>query len=66
MGEIAPDPELKHAMKDKIYLRFAERSVAVENKIHAAGRTFEKIAPWLALAVLALFAFAYYYVETLH
>ena len=53
-------------MKDKIYLRFSERNVAVENEIHRAGRRFDRIAPFLALAVLALFVFAYFYVEGMH
>ena len=43
---------------DEIYARFAERSVGVENRIHDFRIGFDKIAPYLALAVLAIFAIA--------
>ena len=46
------------AMSDEIYARFAERSVGVENRIHDFRIGFDKIAPYLALAVLAIFAIA--------
>ena len=42
------------AMSDEIYARFAERSVGVENRIHDFRIGFDKIAPYLALAVLAI------------
>ena len=45
-------------MSDEIYARFAERSVGVENRIHDFRIGFDKIAPYLALAVLAIFAIA--------
>lgn len=50
------------ALSDRIYQRFAERSVGVENAIHAVRQGFDRIAPFLALAVLALFAFSVWYV----
>lgn len=49
-----------YALSDEIYARFAERSVGVENKIHAVRIGFDKIAPYLALAVLIFFAVAVY------
>ena len=45
-------------MSDEIYARFAERSVGVENRIHDFRIGFDKIAPYLALTVLAIFAIA--------
>ena len=62
-AELQPPTVLQGTMSDRIYKRFEERSVGVENAIHGARRTFDRIAPWLALAVLALFAFAYWYTE---
>lgn len=53
-------------MNDRIWQRFSERSVGFENSIHQARRTFDRIAPWLALAALALFAFAYWYTDHIH
>lgn len=50
--------DAEQAMSDRVYVRFAERSVGVENRIHAARSRFDRLAPWLALAALALFAFA--------
>ena len=52
-------------MNDRIYTRFAERSVGVENAIHDARNAFDRALPYLALGVLALFAFAVWYVKSL-
>ena len=48
---------------DRIYQRFAERSVGVENAIHAVRQVFDRVAPFLALGVLALFALSLWYVS---
>lgn len=50
-------------MSDRIYTRFAERSVGVENAIHDARNAFDRALPYLAAAVLALFALAIWYVS---
>lgn len=50
-------------LSDRIYERFAERSVGVENKIHGLRSAFDRAAPYLALAVLALFAFSVWFVS---
>ncbi|MBQ7887923.1 MAG: hypothetical protein IJ313_13700 [Clostridia bacterium] len=50
-------------MNDRIYTRFAERSVGVENAIHDARNAFDRALPYLALAVLAIFALAVWYVR---
>ena len=50
-------------MNDRIYTRFAERSVGVENAIHDARNAFDRALPYLALAVFALFAAAIWYVK---
>lgn len=53
----------QYVMGDRIAERFAERSVGVENAIHDARNLFDRAAPWLALGVLALFAFAVWFVR---
>ncbi|MBQ8617174.1 MAG: hypothetical protein IJ418_06620 [Clostridia bacterium] len=50
-------------MSDRIYTRFAERSVGVENAIHDARNAFDRALPYLAAAVLAVFAAAVWYVR---
>ncbi len=50
-------------MNDRIYTRFAERSVGVENAIHDARNAFDRALPYLAAAVLAVFAAAIWYVK---
>lgn len=50
-------------MNDRIYTRFAERSVGVENAIHDARNAFDRALPYLALAVFAIFALAVWYVK---
>ena len=50
-------------MNDRIYTRFAERSVGVENAIHDARNAFDRALPYLAAAVLAVFALAIWYVK---
>ena len=62
---IAHTDEDAQALSDRVYERFAERSVGVENAIHAVRQGFDRIAPYLALAVLALFAFSVWYVGRL-
>ena len=57
--------EAADTMNGNIWQRFSERSVGFENKVHSARRRFDRVAPWLALAVLALFIAAYFYVEGL-
>lgn len=52
-------------MNDRIYTRFAERSVGVENAIHDARNAFDRALPYLAAAVLAVFALAVWYVRRL-
>lgn len=55
----------QYVMSDRIVERFAERSVGVENFIHDARNLFDRVAPWLALAVLALFAVSVLYTGSL-
>ena len=50
--------EEAQAISDRVYDRFSERSVALENRLHAIRSRFDRIAPYLALAVIALFLFA--------
>jgi len=53
----------QYVMNDRIAERFSERSVGVENAIHDARNLFDRAAPWLALGVLALFAFSVWFVS---
>lgn len=62
LGQLSHPEEDAQALSDRVYERFAERSVGVENAIHAVRQVFDRIAPFLALAVLALFAFSVWYV----
>ena len=50
-------------LSDRIYERFAERTVSVENVIHDLRNGFDRIAPYLAAAALALCAYAVWYVK---
>ena len=50
-------------MNDRIYTRFAERSVGVENAIHDARNAFDRALPYLAAAVLFIGALAIWYVK---
>lgn len=45
-------------MLDEIYLRFQERSVGLENRLLHLRSTLDRLAPWLALAVVLLCAAA--------
>ena len=65
LGQISLSEQDAQALSDRVYERFAERSVGVENAIHAVRQSFDRIAPLLALAVLALFALSVWYVSRL-
>lgn len=58
LESICLSPEDAQAISDRVYDRFSERSVALENRLHAIRSRFDRIAPYLALAVIALFLFA--------
>ncbi|MDO5298066.1 MAG: hypothetical protein Q4F18_01455 [Clostridia bacterium] len=58
---IALTQEEADALSDRIYDRFSERNVALENSIHGLRSSFDRAAPLLALGVLALFALAIWY-----
>ena len=58
---VAQEEDDVQRLSDRVYERFAERSVGVENAIHAVRQGFDRVAPFLALAVLALFAFSIWY-----
>ena len=58
---IIPPEGMLSSLSDRVYDRFAERSVRLENRLHAIHAGFERAAPFLALAVLALFAFAWWF-----
>ena len=50
-------------LSDRIYERFSERTVSVENVIHDLRNGFDRIAPYLAAVVFALCAYAVWYVK---
>lgn len=51
------------SLNDRIYERFSERTVSVENFIHDLRNGFDRIAPYLAAVVFALCAYAVWYVK---
>ena len=55
---IVLSPEEAQLLCDRVYDRFSERDVRLENQLHALHARFERAAPLLALCVLALFALA--------
>ena len=59
-GVIFGEDELS-LLSDRVYERFAERSVGVENAIHEVRIRFDRAAPYLALAVLLFFAFCIWF-----
>lgn len=62
---VVPTEEDAQVLNDRIYERFSQRSVGVENAIHALRQGFDRIAPLLALGVPALFALSVWYVSRL-
>ena len=48
-------------LSDRVYDRFAERSVSVENAIHEARIRFDRLAPFLAIAVFLFFLFCIWF-----
>lgn len=52
-------------MNDRIYERFAERSVGVENVIHDLRNAFDRAAPFLALLALAVCILSIWYVRSI-
>ena len=62
---VMPTEDEALIMSDRIYTRFAERSVGVENAIHDARNAFDRALPYLLAAVLAVFALAVWYVSHL-
>ena len=60
---VCPPPGYADQLGDRIYDRFSQRSVGVENRLHALRIGFGKAAPWLALLVLAFFGFCVWYVS---
>lgn len=55
------DEAAQEDLGDRLYLRFAERSVAFETRMLDMRHGFDRVAPYLALAVLVLFACALAY-----
>ena len=49
--------EALRLISDRVYDRFSERNVRLENAIHGFRERFDRAAPFLALLVLAFFAF---------
>lgn len=63
LAAVVPGEEDAQLLSDRVYERFSERSVGVENAYLDFVSRFERIAPLLALLVLALFAFCIWYVS---
>lgn len=63
LRSLSPGADYAERLSDRIYDRFSERSVGVENAIHAVRLWFNRLLPWLALAILLLFAFSVWFVS---
>lgn len=56
-----PDAQEREELSDRVYLRFSERSVGFENRWHALRLRFDRMVPYIALFILALFLAAALY-----
>ena len=56
-----PDVQEREELSDRVYLRFSERSVGFENRWHALRLRFDRMVPYIALFILALFLAAALY-----
>lgn len=63
LDSMAMTEDEAYILSDRIYERFAVRSVGVENAIHDARNAFDRALPYLLAAVLAVFALAIWYVR---
>ena len=61
---LVPVPDgFAEQLSDRVYDRFSERSVGLENALHAIRMRFAGVAPLLALLVLLFFIFCVWYVQ---
>lgn len=65
INSILPDGEFHEQLNDRIYMRFSERSVSVENALAGIRSWFDRAVPFLALIVVLFMIFAVYYVNHL-
>jgi hypothetical protein len=54
VAAVIPDEHFADDLTDRIVMRFDERSVGVENGLLRARSAMDRLAPWLALAVIVL------------
>lgn len=59
--EKIPPKESFDEMSDRIYLRFEQRNVGLENKLRNFRLFWDKAVIWIALAIVVLFAAAAFY-----
>ncbi len=55
---LSPTEDDLSQLSDRVYTHFETRTVSLENKLHSIRAGLDRAAPFLALAVLALFALA--------
>lgn len=55
------EEDAQSALSDRLYLRFAERSVAFETRMLDLRQKFDRLVPYIALLILLVCAFAVLY-----
>ena len=63
LRSVSPPADYAEQLSDRVYDRFSERSVGLENTLQAIRMGFADAAPWLALLVLLFFGFSLWYVQ---
>jgi hypothetical protein len=58
IAELSPPPDWADELMDRVVMRFDQRSVGVENRLLRVRSAWDRLAPWLALGVIALGAVA--------
>ena len=55
------DGDAQTDLSDRLYMRFSERNVAFETRMLDMRQKFDRIVPYLALVILALFVVAFFF-----
>lgn len=64
-ASIVPDYETASQLSDDLYMRFEERNVKLENRLRSIRLSMDQFIPWIALAILGIFAAAALYTSGL-
>ncbi len=64
-SSIVPDSETASQISDDLYMRFEDRNVRLENRLRNIRLSIDQSIPWIALAILGIFAAAALYTSGL-